>query len=178
MFVRRLLWRFRTDVPLLAAKAIDNQSAYLTAAEDLVKAQSSLAGGIASDPKMALSITQRAIDDLSATINTLTTVLESTKNSQVLGVDPKTGAKVDFTPAHPLDGSLPPLPEPKHGASEWQSLTISYKHDQMDSSKSLATSATHEAWSVSLFIGSASGSSDSSSSNFKEVSTLRNLSPT
>lgn len=155
-----------TDQSLLhvpQAKVVAAQSKFLTASENVVNTQNAYAGAVATDPKMAMSTTQMEIDDLSATIDTIRTVLASKKKDA--NSPPPAGAD-------PIASNDNIPPQPKKGASEWQSITIAYDCSKLDSSKSLATSASQQSFEAHGLFWSASGSTTNSQASAKEVCLL------
>lgn len=93
----------------------------MMASEAVSRAQAVWAGGVVTDPKMAISVTKSEMKEVSVKISTLSNILQSSgRNPTKYSLTGK--KKLSESEQKPLGPKLPPLPSPK--ASGWESVVI------------------------------------------------------
>lgn len=139
----------------------------MTASEAVTRTQVAWAGGIVTDPKMAISVTQSEILALTANVDNLSLVLQSS------GLNPTKYSVKEDKATDPekktLTPDIPPLPTPKNGASSWQSIVILSTHDGRKSENTLSTSSSHVNAQAGGWFWSVGHSSDKTEGSGSEV---------
>ena len=172
----------------MQAKCLEKQEAVQLAGEAYSRAQLVTATARGADNSAALEALTDRLESLSLDIEYYKKALAGSTNP--LGVKipqittPKTGTAEEVTkevapPEEGLDynGNVPKaikIPEQAEGASVWQEIILTYKHNKVTRSDMKQVGVSHSDWDVGLFFGSASGSSDSSSTNFSSNHTAEN----
>lgn len=160
-----------TKVKDMQVECIKKQAALQKAGEAYSRAQLAASSARASDKSTAFQTIDERISSLTMDIDFYIKSLKGSKNPTGATIkklkadgteDTTETAPVTSGPAAPSQVELPHQDGDK--ASIWQEIIITYKKNTVQKSTMATSSVSHSDWSVGLFFGSASGSSDSAAS--------------
>ena len=161
-----------TKIKNMQAECIKKQAAMQKAGEAYSRAQLAASAARASDKSTALQTIDERISSLTMDIDFYTKSLKGSENPTGATIkkfkpdgteDTTETAPATNGPAAPSHIELPHQDGDK--ASIWQEIIITYEKDTVKKSEMATSSVSHSDWSVGLFFGSASGSSDSAASD-------------
>ncbi|KAL8796485.1 MAG: hypothetical protein Q9195_001159 [Heterodermia aff. obscurata] len=156
----------------MQAACINKQAAMQRAGEAYSRAQLAASAARASDKSTALQTIDERISSLTMDIDYYIKSLKGSENPtgapikkvKADGTEDTTDTPAATTgPAPPSNIELPHQDGDK--ASIWQEIIITYKKNAVQNSTMVVSNVAHSDWSVGLFFGSASGSSNSAASD-------------